>query len=47
VQLHRMAGLDDGIVDAMFRISKPVTGSHLWCPPLASGGGLDLRQLGL
>lgn len=47
VQLRRMAGLDDGVVDAMFRISKPVTGSHLWCPPMAASGGLDLRQLGL
>jgi putative iron-dependent peroxidase len=47
VQMRRMAGLDDGVVDAMFRISKPVSGSNFWCPPLAQGGGLDLRQLGL
>ena len=43
---ERMAGQDDGIVDAMFRISKPVSGSFLWCPPVARGR-LDLRQLGL
>jgi putative iron-dependent peroxidase len=47
VQLRRMAGLEDGVVDAMFRISRPVTGSYLWCPPRKREGGLDLRQLGL
>jgi putative iron-dependent peroxidase len=45
-QMRRMAGLDDGIVDAMFRISKPVSGAYLWCPPV-QGGKLDLRALGL
>jgi len=45
-QMRRMAGLDDGIVDGMFRISKPVTGAHFWCPPMARGR-LDLRALGL
>lgn len=34
------------VVDAMFWISKPVTGAYLWCPPLVAGR-LDLRQLGL
>ena len=45
-QMRRMAGLDDGIVDAMFRISRPLTGAYLWCPPMHAGQ-LDLRQLGL
>lgn len=45
-QLRRMAGQEDGIVDAMFRISKPVSGAYLWCPPVRQGR-LDLRQLGL
>jgi putative iron-dependent peroxidase len=45
-QMRRMAGLDDGIVDALFRISKPVNGSYYWCPPMR-GGKLDLRPLGL
>jgi putative iron-dependent peroxidase len=45
-QMRRMAGHDDGIVDAMFRISKPVGGAYFWCPPMR-GGQLDLRQLGL
>jgi len=45
-QMKRMAGHDDGIVDAMFRISKPVNGSYYWCPPMRDGK-LDLRQIGL
>jgi putative iron-dependent peroxidase len=44
-QMRRMSGLEDGIVDAMFRISKPVNGSYYWCPPMKDGR-LDLRQLG-
>ncbi|MCM2252205.1 MAG: Dyp-type peroxidase [Ramlibacter sp.] len=45
-QMRRMAGQDDGVVDAMFRISKPVTGAYFWCPPMREGR-LDLRRLGL
>jgi porphyrinogen peroxidase len=44
-QMRRMAGLDDGVVDAMFRISKPVSGSYYWCPPMRDGQ-LDLSRLG-
>ncbi len=44
-QMRRMAGLDDGIVDGVFRLSKPVTGAYFWCPPMR-GGQLDLRRLG-
>jgi putative iron-dependent peroxidase len=36
-QLRRMVGLDDGIVDALFRFTHPVTGSYFWCPPVADG----------
>lgn len=46
VQMRRMAGQDDGITDALFRISKPVNGAFFWCPPLREGR-LDLRLLGL
>jgi len=46
VQLRRMVGLDDGITDALFTISRPVTSASFWCPPLRDGR-LDLRQLGL
>ncbi len=44
-QMHRMLGLDDGISDALFKFSKPLTGCYLWCPPMRDGK-LDLRQLG-
>jgi putative iron-dependent peroxidase len=44
--MGRMAGREDGITDAIFRISKPVNGAYFWCPPMR-GGKLDLRQLGL
>ncbi|HEY3177981.1 MAG TPA: Dyp-type peroxidase [Casimicrobiaceae bacterium] len=45
-QLRRMTGAEDGIVDALFRFSRPVTGAYFWCPPLCEGR-LDLRALGL
>jgi putative iron-dependent peroxidase len=45
-QMRRMAGYDDGITDALFTISKPVSGSYFWCPPMREGR-LDLRRLGL
>jgi putative iron-dependent peroxidase len=45
-QLRRMAGLEDGIADGLFRFTRPLTGSYFWCPPVA-GGKLDLRALGL
>ena len=44
--LRRMAGLDDGIVDALFTFSRPVTGGYYWCPPVKSGR-LDLSFVGL
>jgi putative iron-dependent peroxidase len=36
-QMRRMAGLDDGIIDACFRFSRPMTGGYYWCPPIAGG----------
>jgi len=45
-QLRRMVGLDDGITDALFRFSRPVTGSYFWCPPVRDGR-LDLSAIGL
>jgi putative iron-dependent peroxidase len=46
-QLRRMVGLADGITDALFRFTRPVSTSYFWCPPLAENGHLDLRALGL
>lgn len=37
VQLRRMAGLEDGIADALFRFSRAVTGGYYWCPPVFDG----------
>jgi len=45
-QMRRMAGHEDGVVDALFTISKPVNGAYYWCPPMRDGR-LDLRRLGL
>jgi len=44
--LRHMVGLDDGITDALFTFSRPVTGGYYWCPPLLSDR-LDLSVLGL
>ena len=44
--LRRMAGLEDGIVDGLFRFSRPLTGGYYFCPPLRDKR-LDLRWLGI
>jgi putative iron-dependent peroxidase len=44
-QLRRMVGAEDGITDALFRVSRAITGSYFWCPPMANGR-LDLRAVG-
>jgi len=46
VLLKRMTGQEDGIVDALFRFTRPVTGAYFWCPPMTAGQ-LDLSLLGL
>jgi putative iron-dependent peroxidase len=35
--LRRMAGLDDGSVDALLVFTRAVTGGYYWCPPVADG----------
>ncbi len=45
-QMRRMAGLEDGILDALFRFSRPVSGSNFWCPPVKDGR-LDLSMIGM
>ena len=44
--LRRMVGVEDGIEDAMFSFTRPVTGSYFWCPPMHDKR-LDLRAIGL
>ncbi|WP_295487009.1 Dyp-type peroxidase [uncultured Pseudomonas sp.] len=43
-QLRRMSGLEDGVVDALYRFSRPLTGGYYWCPPMGRAG-LDLHRL--
>ena len=45
-QLRRMVGAEDGIVDALFNFTQPVSGAYFWCPALKDGQ-LDLAPLGL
>jgi porphyrinogen peroxidase len=45
-QLKRMAGAEDGTVDALFTFTRPVTGAYYWCPPVRKGR-IDLRAIGL
>jgi putative iron-dependent peroxidase len=42
--LRRMTGQDDGVVDALFSFTRPVSGGYYWCPPVREGR-LDLRAL--
>jgi putative iron-dependent peroxidase len=44
--LTRMAGLEDGQVDALLGFTRAVSGGYYWCPP-AGERGLDLTALGL
>jgi porphyrinogen peroxidase len=45
-QLNRMVGADDGIADALFAFTTPVTGTYFWCPPIMDGR-LDFRAIGM
>lgn len=43
-QLRRMVGAEDGIADALFRFTRPVSGSYFWCPPVRRGR-IDLGRI--
>jgi putative iron-dependent peroxidase len=43
-QLRRMVGAEDGIVDALFRFTHPVSGCYFWCPPVRRGH-IDLSRI--
>jgi len=45
-QMKRMAGAEDGIADALFTFTRPLTGAYFWCPPV-KGRRLDLRAIGI
>ena len=42
--LTRMAGLEDGVVDSLLRITRAMTGGYYFCPPM-QGTALDLSAL--
>jgi len=44
--LRRMVGAEDGIADALFTFTRPLSGSYFWCPPMKNRR-LDFRALGL
>lgn len=44
--LNHMLGRNDGIRDALFTFTRPVSGAYFWCPPVKDGR-LDLSALGL
>lgn len=44
--LTRMSGAEDGHVDRIFTISKPIASSYFWCPPIKQGR-VNLSCLGL
>ncbi|MFO7543347.1 MAG: Dyp-type peroxidase [Thiobacillus sp.] len=43
--LRRMTGYDDGISDALFSFTRPLTSGYYWCPPMA-GKSVALSALG-
>lgn len=44
--LRRMVGVEDGITDALFKFTRPLSGAYFWCPPI-KGDKLDLSALRL
>ncbi|MBI2395467.1 MAG: Dyp-type peroxidase [Deltaproteobacteria bacterium] len=44
--LHRMAGLEDGVVDGLLSFTRAIRGGYYFCPPL-EGDRLDLRAVGV
>ena len=43
-QLNRMVGNEDGISDAIFKFTRPISGAYFWCPPMKNGK-LDVTAL--
>ena len=37
LQMASMLGIDDGIVDGVFKFSKIMNTNYLWCPPIKNG----------
>nr|WP_244126859.1 Dyp-type peroxidase [Burkholderia gladioli] len=47
VQMRRMVGATDGVLDGLFRFTQPITGAFFWCPPAGEDGKPDLSALGI
>lgn len=45
-QIRRMVGEEDGVADALFTFTKPVTSAYFWCPPVIEAR-LDLSAAGI
>lgn len=45
--LNRMIGKEDGVSDALFQFTRPISGAYFWCPPVNKEGNLDLSSLGI
>ena len=43
---NRMLGKEDGISDALYSFTRPISGAYYWCPPIKEGV-LDLSRLGI
>ena len=44
--LNRMLGKEDGVIDALFAFTRPISSAYFWCPPV-SAGKLDLSILNI
>lgn len=44
--LNRMIGKEDGISDALFTFTRPISGAYYWCPPVKDGK-LNLDAVGV
>ncbi len=44
--MKHMAGLDDGVTDALFAFSRPTRSGYYWIPPVRDGR-LDLSSVGI
>jgi porphyrinogen peroxidase len=45
-QWARMTGAEDGVIDGLFRFTRPISGAYFWCPPVKVAR-VDLSALGL
>ncbi len=43
--MQHMLGIDDGVIDGIFQLSRPLGTSYFWCPPVFEGK-VDLSTIG-